>query len=406
MNVLIIDENCNAVDLAKHLADSRQGDDQVFLATDSIDSEVWASEGLTFCRGFESAEQAKAYVDANSIDAVLNFNSLLGYSGFLEKLEALGVLCAGTDRAFANTEYNKRFFKKWMLDNNISTAKILAEDLVDGIEKKIEEFTYPLVIKPDVQSGPSTRVCFSSDDLRAYFTDVEAALGASMRAILYVIEEYIEPKDVISFEYYLVGGEAVIEVIPVFRSVMKGESNALGVTFAQSPYPEALSYEEQCYSLLSALHTETGHAVRGHLEAIIDNNGTLYFMENNARPPACMIWQHHIEKPWSLIEGMINSDATLLKTAFVAARDIINRAFVTPLFQSLESISIDLDEINSLEGVLFSPYSICMDNGKTVSSSSKMPSLISALSDDFEKSSALLEKALASIKQKYDFIWD
>jgi hypothetical protein len=403
LNILIIDENCNAVDFARHLARHRRASDQVFLSTDGIDCHIWAEDGLNFCPVFDCAIKARAFIDANAITAVCNFSSYLANSGFIEQLELLGVRCTGTDLAFAKTEYNKGAFKKWMLRHEFSTPKIILETFIDAIAVNADTFSFPIVIKPSVQTGPSTRVCYTPEDLRRYVGEVDAALGQGKRGIVYLLEQYVAPEHVISIEYYLVDGNAIIEVTSVFHSVKKGGGNSLGITCAQSPFPDFSKYEEQCLSLLSSLSEETTHAARGHLEAIVDKDGQLLFMENNARPPACMIWHLHIKDPWLLVRGLIESDASLVSAAFVRACDDPNRSLVVPLLQTDATIEVDLEALYALQGVSISPFSMEHRGGGFVASSKKMPSLLSATSTSFESAHIQLSAAIEQLKKHYNF---
>lgn len=403
MNVLVIDENCNGIDFACRLADKRTTEATVFLSTDKIDKALWQRPGLSIIHPFESADQLNEFCTQRTITTIINFSSLLAYNRLLEKVDKTKTTLLGTDRSFAETEYNKLGFKKWLIENNYPTPTIQVQGFLSDIETQLDKLDYPVTIKPDIQTGPSTKVCFNSGDLESYIQEVDRILGASKQAILYVIEDYIESEEVIVFDYHMVGQEIIFEYNAIAVSLPKGQSNSIGASYAAIPYPNHQIVEKEFLSVLKTLASELQPETtyRGELQGMIGKDKKLYFIENNARQPACMV-SVLIEDPWMLIDGWKTQNAVMVKQALKPTKNL--HAIVTILMHAEPEIELDTQWLQERKDITITPYAWVKKGKKTISINTRMPTLIWSLTDDEASARIAMETAMVEIKEKYPFI--
>ena len=135
----------------------------------------------------------------------------------------------------------------------------------------------------------------------------------------------------------------------------KGQSNSIGASYAAIPYPNHQAVEKEFLSVLKTLANELRPETtyRGELQGMIGKDKKIYFIENNARQPACMV-SALIEDPWKLIEGWKTQNAGMVKQALKPTENL--HAIVTILMHTEPEIELDTQWLRERKDISITPY--------------------------------------------------
>lgn len=390
MNVAILDLFANASDFAQRMDSSENDIEDIYLISNHVSPTIWSRGKLQVVEGISSVEQVVNFLQQKNISLLVNFNSLLGYAGVLEKAKELGVKTFGASLEFSKTEINKREFKDWLKKNNFRTPEIYFMGLMKDVRSKAGSFTYPLVIKPDIQCGPKTVICHSDSELIGYLEETARLLSFTELSILFVVEQFVDADYILGIEYYISNGNG----FPVYSAACaygaKSDRNITGAAWGYSPYPELLPHQEEINRLIQLLASFT-HAGVGTFQAIIDKEGQLQVLENNARPTACRIWRE-LADPILAIQHLINGkvDSIHDSQAFNATN---GHMLSVLLVQDHDEIPIELSLPLQLDGVQLTPHSMKLKNKQMTSIKGKPPSVLTIYGDNWFEISSKLKSA-------------
>ena len=194
---------------------------------------------------------AKRYVDKHFVTSTLDIDSVRDIA-IREKVDLITTAC--TDQALltaakiseeiklpcyisyqtALNVTNKSYMKEILSKNDIPTAKYIISDAT--IPKCINDFTFPLVVKPvDCNSSKGVRKVISLNELKEY---LHCAVSMS-RSETAIIEEYKNGEE-ISADFYIQNG--IVKLLLVTGSYKIQNSNSF--TILQSYYPAVSENEE------------------------------------------------------------------------------------------------------------------------------------------------------------------
>jgi phosphoribosylamine---glycine ligase len=193
--------------------------------------------------------------------------------GIVDALQERGMRVFGPTRAAAMLETSKGFAKRFLQRHNIPTGKYAVCATADELEKAIDVFHPPIVVKADgLAAGKGVIICTSRQ------TALEAAhglfsgelLGESERQV--VIEEFLEG-DEISF-LCLSDGKSVVPLLPAQDHKRIGEGDTGPNTGGMGVY----TTDELVDPAMSdwILHHIAEPAVRGMAEEDMPFVGVLY----------------------------------------------------------------------------------------------------------------------------------
>lgn len=396
MNILVIDYCCNSVDFSWRLSQEQQGIRQVYLMSDWVCPEVWKSEHLSFIAETQVHAEILQQVKKLDIHLVVNFNSLLGAAGLLEYLKDNAVEAIGANKAFADTEINKLEFKRWLLRNDFLTPAIQFEGLLAGVIKQSSRFSYPVVIKPDIQAGPQIAVLRDVAALMAYVDTVRIDFPQAEYGIVFVIEDEIPSEEVVQVHYVIASGKPYITHSIKALFGPKLPSNKLGALVAISPWQKLQHYQAELIRLLNVL-AKTGAATIGTLQCMLGNDGQLYIIENNARPAACNMYDD-----WFSLSGFINALSTRNTSQLEENCLYMNKprqyTVGMPLIHQQANIDFTDLEFQLLKSTGIHMYAFSKDNSYC-SSSAKMPSLLIVGGDTPEQAVDIFNQNFSAISK-------
>jgi len=144
--------------------------------------------------------------------------------GVVDALQERGLRVFGPTRAAAMLETSKSFAKRFLQRHQIPTAKYTVCTSLAEVEKEIESFHAPIVVKADgLHAGKGVIICSSRQ------TAIEAAHGLFSGALLgeteqqVILEEFLEG-DEISF-LCLADGKTVLPLVPAQDHKRIGEGD-------------------------------------------------------------------------------------------------------------------------------------------------------------------------------------
>jgi len=193
--------------------------------------------------------------------------------GLVDALEARGLRVFGPTKAAAMLETSKSFAKRFLQRHNIPTANYAVCTSVADVEKSIELFHAPIVVKADgLAAGKGVIICQSR---RAA---LEAAQGLFSGKLIgseeqqIIIEEFLAGEEV-SF-LCLCDGQTVVPLVPAQDHKRIGEGDTGLNTGGMGTYcPTPFLTDEQ---LADATKKILDPFMRGCVEEGIDYRGILY----------------------------------------------------------------------------------------------------------------------------------
>lgn len=400
MNIVMIDSSGSAVDFAQRLLQARSKVEMVHIFSGSVSAGAWESERLTVIEKKQIDPPAVIqYCLEKSVSLLVNFDSSYGAAGLLEMAEEAGIKVFGTSRSFAETEMDKRGFKHWMIAQGIQTPAIQMEGTVASIEHGRDNLTYPLVIKPDRQLGPQIQICHTPEGLDTYIKVTVEKQPAAQYGIVFIIEDYIPANHIFQVEYAFGGGQGFVEYTGSLAFVGKSSKNPMGVSCGLSPYPLYERYASTIQDIIQNIIPQDSAGL-GFFQAMIDEQGELYVLENNARPGGCRVW-FELNDPLALIDGLIAGTLTHSRDPQSHQSDpgVFGLLF---LGHNEKERTVNWETINHLPGARFLPFSVAREEGNTVSKQGRPPSVLCAQAPDY----AAVRHALAQAGTQLDYAID
>lgn len=373
MNVLIIEMYRNGVSLAADLA-RRPGIEKVIVVTDALDNSAWQTPNLSFISATDlSVNDILDLVDREKIDIAANFSSIYGAAGVVEALEKRGTRCVGSNKAFSETEINKRGFKRWLVDQEFKTPRILFEGTYSDILDQIKTFNFPLVIKPDRQIGPSVSVCNDADELNNYLSKAVKNTPYAKFGVLFLVEECINIVDTMHVMYFLDGERSFITDSVKTPEHWQNSARFSECFFSVSPHPKAYLFESELKRFLIRISKIADHAI-GAIQCGITEHSELYFIENNARPATAMFTQlsnvipcfHHDHSRVTFSRGSLHTTLQVDSSFKVAIA----------LMHDTDKAEVDIETLMSIPHTDYAPFSLRESNGSFLSHTRSFPSIL------------------------------
>ena len=373
LKILIIDYCCNSVDLAWRLSHQEAEIEHIYLMADNICPTIWQNKNLTLLPSVADIHLILALVRSLKVALVANFSPLLGMSGLLELLAAQGVKSLGSNRIFSETEIKKRDFKKWLIDNKFSTPQVQFEGMMVDVLSHAKQLAYPLVIKPDIQVGPPVITLHNSQQLKQYFALIKSQHAAAEHSVIFMLEQEVLSAEVIQFHYLMVAGRAKLTHSINVLYGSKCDENQLGAMVAVSPWSQLANFKNEVERLLNLL-AATGAAAIGTLQCMVDSDGILHVLENNARPAACNVYDDW-DDLLGFILAMADDDFSELNANdfFISQRRPYSIG--VPLIHQSPKIEIADDNFDQLRDLGVAPYAFTKANSY-ISAHDSMPSLM------------------------------
>ncbi len=189
------------------------------------------------------------------VDLVVVGPELPLVNGVVDKLRAAGFATFGPSKAAAQLEGSKNFAKEVMHDAGVATARSATCTNRIEIEKALDEFGSPYVVKDDGLAGGKGVVVTE---------DREVALGHAMACKKVVIEEFLDGPEISLFG--ISDGKTIIAMEPAqdFKRALDGDLGPnTGGMGAYSPLPWAPSdiIEQTHHDVLAPMIAEM--AARG-----------------------------------------------------------------------------------------------------------------------------------------------
>lgn len=225
-----------------------------------------------------------------------------------KKLKIDGIVCYASDPAASTQAYvaeqmnlygnpyksveilsNKDLFRKFLLDNNFNTPKALGFSSYENAIEKINEFKFPVIVKPVDSSGSKgVSKCETIADLKKI---IENALNYS-RCGRFIIEEFVE-----KYGYQVAGDGFSVDGKLVYRAFANDHFDPNGI----NPYvPIAASWP---YDMPNNIHQKIHNEIQRafdllqlktgayNFDILIDKDMNVYLMEIGARNGGNMIPQ-------------------------------------------------------------------------------------------------------------------
>ncbi|WP_228435739.1 ATP-grasp domain-containing protein [Chryseobacterium pennipullorum] len=170
---------------------------------------------------------------------------------------------------------NKSLMRKCFTENNIASPRSIT--VVEFDPAAVQDFTYPVIIKPSDRSGSLGVI--KADSLEECKTAIENAVNYSFSKTC-VVEEYIKGKEV-SVETISCNGEH--KILTITDKVITSEPYFVELAHHQpSSFPEHIQNKivDITYSILKATKVENGAS---HVELMITAGGDVFSIEIGSR---------------------------------------------------------------------------------------------------------------------------
>ncbi|MCT4595422.1 MAG: phosphoribosylamine--glycine ligase [Anaeromicrobium sp.] len=145
MKVLVVGSGAREHVIGWKLSESPQVDKIYFApgngGTETIGVNIHISE--------TEIDKLKDFAKTNNIDLTVVGPEVPLVMGIVDQFENDNLRIFGPNRECSKLEGSKAFTKKFLIENNIPTAKYVRVDNSEDAIKNLEEFTYPVVIKAD-----------------------------------------------------------------------------------------------------------------------------------------------------------------------------------------------------------------------------------------------------------------
>ncbi len=388
----------NGLFAANRLTNQYEQVNKVILVSEFVRASMWASDRLHIIQEAQNIGSIVELVNNEKIDLVVNLNSIYGSAGVVEAVEAIGIPCIGSNRAFSETEIEKKNFRHWLIDKGFKSPLILHEGMFDEIEANIDQFEYPLVIKPDSQIGPKVCPCYSKEDLQQYLTASAKHYPYARNIVLFTIEEYIPLMDELYVTYFICDGKAIIWESNRLPHSWKATRDAGECAYGLIPNPNFEPYREEITQYLESA-TEFADNCIGIIQCGITEDYGLHFMESNARPPTACLGL--FDDPLAVLLALKDRDYTAL-TKLLDGVDSHGAAIA--LMHQENTIEVDVDTLNKLDGFSYWPNSVEKEQGKYISHRRGAPSFLHIHGKSIDEVIARLEQHLPQIEKAGNFL--
>jgi len=398
MKVLVVDIYNNGLFAAHKLANQYPLISKVILVSEFVRTSMWESEKLTIVQDRMSVDDIVSLAKKEEVDLVINFSSLYGKGGLKELLADNNIDCVGSGKKFSETETNKRLFRYWVKEKGFKSPDIIFEGYYDDVIEKCDDLSYPLVIKPDSQIGPTVQPCFSPEDLRNYLVTTIERVPYARNAILFMLEEFIPLLDELYVTYFVCGGEVTIWETNRLPHSWKSRRDAGECAYALVPNPNFEPYKAEITRYLSEFKELADNTV-GIVQCGVAEDRSLYFIESNARPPTAAFGM--FDDPLSVLVALRDGDsATLTKSLSV----VDSSGAAIALMHHADSIEVDVELLSGLEGFSYWPNSVEKEDGLYRSYKRGAPSFLYVYGSTIEEVVTKLSQNLHLIEQAGDFL--
>jgi len=364
MKILLVDQFSNALEPARALLRSESCKPEcVVVMTNTACSILWKDYGVEVVPCHQQVSSIVEYVKEQSFDLVCNFSSLLGSQGLCEALRSEGIAVFGSDATFSGTEFNKADFKEWLTTRGFSTPAIVFSGSCSQVVDHVYSFRFPVVIKSSVLFGPITTVIYKPDDLGAYFSEAKNKWGVRVDKAEWLVEKFVDHVDTVSIGYVVGNGKSKVLATSRIDFSEKTQTNPIGGQVSYNPHPQESQIILESERLVSCL-AEDGFSGLGFFQALIDKDGQLMIMENNARPSIGAMYDKYRDF-YAVISAARNGDVSSLTDKDIFLDEFLKddgsygrKALVmVPLLQDKPGIRVSVENITS-EDVVFLPFSI------------------------------------------------
>ncbi|ARN73222.1 hypothetical protein [Oceanicoccus sagamiensis] len=388
----------NGLFAANRLANDYQQVQKVILLSEFVRASMWASERLQIIQEAQNIASIVELVKAENIDFVVNLNSIYGSAGIVETLTAMDIPCIGSNRTFSATEIDKRDFRHWLIGKGFTSPLILHEGMFDEIEAQMDQFDYPLVIKPDSQIGPKVSPCHNKEELKNYLAESAQRFPYARNVVLFSIEEYIPLMDELYVTYFMCGGKAIIWESNRLPHSWKATRDAGECAYGLIPNPNFEPYREQITQYLESAAEFTDNCI-GIIQCGIAEDYSLFFVESNARPPTACLGL--FDDPLAVLEALRDQDYDRLQALLAGVE---SHGAAIALMHKADTIEVDVDTLNQLEGFSYWPNSVEKEQGKYISHRRGAPSFLHVHGNTIDEVVARLQQHLPTIEKTGDYL--
>jgi phosphoribosylamine-glycine ligase len=398
MKVLITDLHGNGIPLAQYLTTQVETIEKVFHLSESIDPALWQNEKWHIITERLSNDAIIALIKNEGIDWVSNFDPFYGVAGLLEALQAENISCIGSNKTLSETEINKHQFKQWLVENKFKTPEIRFEGLFKQIAENIDQFVYPLVIKPDSEIGPKVQVCHDQQVLKNYLDVTAASVPYAKFGVLFIIEEYLEITEHMHVLYVINDKKGVLTGSVKLSQNEEDKLSRDECGYAVIPHPEYSNHRAELQRFVDGLASSASSGI-GSIQCTITADNQLYFIENNARPGSQVFFL--FDNPLILTQSLLANNSIELSQLIENQSAKVTGGIA--LLHKENEIAVDYERLSALSGIQYCPNSVTKKDGRHVSKKYSAPSMLLLQGNTLGELEEVLERHLPVIQACGDF---
>lgn len=400
MRILLVEVHHNGAGLATRLV-RHSSEHQVILVTSAATPVGCTSDDVQVVEFAGAVTDLVELAQREKVDLVVNYNPVYGVSGLCEALTKVKIPVVGANQGLSGTEIYKQQFKSWLVEHSFQTPQTLYRGRYDDVRRRGDSFTYPVVVKPDMQSGPAVGVCDNAEALGSYLATAVERVPYAKFGVVYSVEEYVPIAEHFHVGYFLCGGRAHVDWAVRVSSLREGRRLPDEAECVVLRHPKNRRYMSEIERFTQAM-IEFADGALATVQCGIAPDGALYFIEHNARPGTNSGALTAFPDPITGLRCLQHGDRGVLARHMVPIDQGIMIGI--SLLPQADVVEIDVDALSQLPGAQYFPRVLARRGQRYVSIRQGAPIILTFEGDTPDDVVSQVHRTLPTIARTGDFL--